>query len=142
MTATILSAKTLVFDGDGRVLVLRRSETHPKKPHHTDLPGGLIEPGEPEVVGMVREVQEETGLVLAPDTCTVFYTHTHMLPSGKSLNMLLYYIRLDHTPEITISWEHESYEWCTLDELLARDDLEQPERTAIEYAVANGLFTS
>lgn len=140
MTEALISAKTLIFNDEGKVLVLRRSETHPRKPHHTDLPGGLIEQGEYELIGMAREVHEETGITLDANACKLYYACTWITPGGRSLSMLLYRVQLDHTPDVTISWEHESYEWLSLDELLAREDLEGAERKSIEYAIKNDLF--
>ncbi len=140
MTDTLLSAKTLIFNEEGKVLVLRRSASHPRKPHHTDLPGGLIEQGEYELIGMAREVNEESGISLDANMCRLYYACTWMTPRGRSLTMLMYHAHLDHTPEVTISWEHESYQWVSIDELLAREDLEEAERQSIEYAIKNNLF--
>lgn len=140
MVKSILSTKVVIFNEKGEVLALRRSETHPRKPHHTDLPGGLIEPGEYELLAAAREVQEETGITVDANNCILFFGDTHVLPSGNSLTMMLYYVRFDHTPEVVISWEHESYEWCEVQELLTRDDLEQPERNAIQYGIRLELF--
>lgn len=133
-------AKLLVFNESGDVLVLRRSDTHPRKPHWTDLPGGIVDRGEPEVTAVVRELQEETGITIDPQGCILFYSHTHMLPSGRSFTKLVYLVHLDHTPDVTLSYEHESYEWCSVDTLMAREDLERGEKHAIEYALANNLF--
>ncbi|MGB6720251.1 MAG: NUDIX hydrolase [Terracidiphilus sp.] len=48
----------------GRVLLVRRGR-EPLKGHWT-LPGGLLEVGESLSAGVVREVQEETGLQVEP----------------------------------------------------------------------------
>ena len=51
----------VVYDARGRVLVL----DHRFRPRWTwGLPGGFLGPGEPLVAGLVRELREETGLVL------------------------------------------------------------------------------
>lgn len=49
---------------DGRVLLVRRG-SEPLKGHWT-LPGGVLEIGESLLEGVVREVREETGLVVEP----------------------------------------------------------------------------
>lgn len=46
----------------GRVLLVRRGR-EPLKGHWS-LPGGMLEIGEPLTAGVVREVQEETGLLV------------------------------------------------------------------------------
>lgn len=48
----------------GRVLLVRRG-TEPLKGHWT-LPGGVLEVGEALTAGVVREVREETGLLVEP----------------------------------------------------------------------------
>lgn len=48
----------------GRVLLVRRG-TEPLRGHWS-LPGGLIEVGEALTDGLIREVREETGLIVEP----------------------------------------------------------------------------
>ena len=135
-------AKLVVLNQDAEVLVLRRSGTHPRKPHRTDLPGGIVERGEPGLTAIVRELQEETGIVADPNNFILFHAHTHVLDSGRSFTKLVYFVQLDHTPEVVLSFEHESYEWCSIESLMAREDLERGERYAIQYALDNNLFIS
>ncbi|MCA9335164.1 NUDIX hydrolase [Candidatus Saccharibacteria bacterium] len=140
MTRLILSAKLFVFNENNEVLVLRRSETHPTNPHCTDMPGGIIESHEYELAAALRELREETSLSVDEKLCELFFATTVQLPNGNSLSMLMYKIHLNSTPEVTISWEHESYEWCSIDDLLSREDLDQPERSGVEYAMKHDLF--
>jgi 8-oxo-dGTP pyrophosphatase MutT (NUDIX family) len=55
------SVGALVRDADGRLLLQRRADTGA-----WELPGGAIDPGEPPARALVREVWEETGLVIRP----------------------------------------------------------------------------
>ena len=61
-----LSAKAFVVDGAGRLLLL--DCTDPDRPgvRWWEPPGGGVEAGEEEVAALVREVLEETGLVVDP----------------------------------------------------------------------------
>jgi 8-oxo-dGTP diphosphatase len=52
----------LVVDGQGRLLLQRRSDTGT-----WGLPGGTVDPGEPPARTVAREVHEETGLVVRPE---------------------------------------------------------------------------
>ena len=136
-------AKIAVFDKDGRILVLRRSDTHPTMADRSDMPGGLVDPGESEREAVVRELQEEAGLAVDPDSCTLFYADTGFFePENTSFSRLFYMIHLDVNPEITISWEHKSYEWCTIEQLLEREDFLYFYRDGIEYGIKYGLFTN
>lgn len=141
MVRSLLSAKVVILNEHDNVLVLKRSETHPQKPHETDLPGGIIEKGEFELLGAAREVHEETGIILESDQCELFYADTSMPHPGVALTMLLYYVKFDSTPDVNISWEHESFDWVSIEQLLGCEDLEHPERRAIEFAVQNDLFS-
>jgi 8-oxo-dGTP pyrophosphatase MutT (NUDIX family) len=58
----IPSVTGLVRDDDGRLLMMQRSDTR-----RWELPSGQIEPGEAPAQALVREVWEETGLVVRPE---------------------------------------------------------------------------
>lgn len=58
--------RVVLQDSGGRILLFRTED--PDEPHHWwELPGGGIEPGESYPQAAVREVAEETGLVIRPD---------------------------------------------------------------------------
>jgi 8-oxo-dGTP diphosphatase len=62
MSAVIACAGGIVFDGDGRLLVVRRAR--PPGQGLWSVPGGKCLPGEPPREACVREVAEETGLAI------------------------------------------------------------------------------
>ena len=53
------SVSAVIFDGEGRVLLQRRTDNG-----QWGLPGGSVEIGESVKAAIVREVQEETGLTV------------------------------------------------------------------------------
>jgi ADP-ribose pyrophosphatase YjhB (NUDIX family) len=59
--APLVGVGAVVVD-EGRVLLVRRG-SEPLKGHWS-LPGGMLELGEPLTAGVIREVEEETGLVV------------------------------------------------------------------------------
>ena len=61
--APLVGVGAVVVD-EGRVLLVRRG-TEPLRGQWS-LPGGLLELGEPLTNGVVREVREETGLIVEP----------------------------------------------------------------------------
>lgn len=140
MTRSLFSTKALIFNDKNEVLVLRRSETHPRKPHQSDLPGGLVENGEFGRTGLIREVAEETGIILKPSQCMLYYANTSKPHPDVVMIMLMYYVKFDITPEVNISWEHESYSWIPLGGLVQLDDLEDVEKQSVAMAIDNNLL--
>ncbi|MFI0944313.1 NUDIX domain-containing protein [Streptomyces sp. NPDC021020] len=66
---TLLAAAVIVHDpATDRVLLLRRGPHAKFAPDHWDLPSGKSDPGEPVTTTAVRELHEETGLVVAPES--------------------------------------------------------------------------
>jgi ADP-ribose pyrophosphatase YjhB (NUDIX family) len=57
-----LAVGAIVFDDDGRVLLVQRA--HPPGVGLWTVPGGKLEPGEALVDAVAREVREETGVVV------------------------------------------------------------------------------
>lgn len=111
-------AKTLLFDKNKKILVLYRGHTHPRYAHHPDFPGGEVEKGESSADAMSREISEETGLVIPPKLVNEIYV--------KEVNDQLTHIigeaRLEISePIVNLSWEHEGFEWLTLEELLHKN---------------------
>jgi hypothetical protein len=60
--------------------------------------------------------------------------------TDESLVKLLYIARFDTTPEITLSWEHESYEWVPVDEVVKRFPLSPSNADGLEYALEHELI--
>ncbi len=61
------SAKLVVVDPDGRVLLLDCTDPGAPQTRWQELPGGGVEQGEDAVQAAVREVLEETGVVVPPE---------------------------------------------------------------------------
>jgi 8-oxo-dGTP diphosphatase len=98
---------------DGRLLLLQR-------PTGTwEPPAGRLAPGESFEMGAVREVYEETGLLVAPQR--LLATWVGERPGGGLLASATYVGRVpdDGDQEIRLSDEHLGYRWATLDEWLA-----------------------
>ena len=108
-------AKILLYDKVGNVLIMSRSDTHPKYPLEADLPGGEVEDGEAIDDAVCREVAEEAGLHIEP--ASVQLVHDRITPEGR--RDTLFATTLDsEKPNVTISWEHSAYEWIAADDAL------------------------
>ena len=96
---------------DGRMLLLRR-------PTGTwEPPAGRLAPGESFEMGAIREVYEETGLLVAPQR--LLATWVGEKPGGGLLASATYASRVSADGGgIQLSNEHLGYRWVTLDEWL------------------------
>jgi 8-oxo-dGTP diphosphatase len=94
---------------DGRMLLLQR-------PTGTwEPPAGRLSTGEDFEVGAVRELYEETGLLVAPQR--ILATWVGEAPSGNLLAAVTYIARTRQTG-VNLSHEHFGYRWVTIDEWL------------------------
>ena len=95
------------------MLLLLRPGTRTWEP-----PAGRLVPGEDFEAGAVREVYEETGLLVAPERLLATWVGSR--PGGKGfLASATYAGRVtDPDEEVCISGEHLGHKWATLDEWL------------------------
>jgi 8-oxo-dGTP pyrophosphatase MutT (NUDIX family) len=99
-------AKIALLTKDSKVLVLKRSETHPKYPLHLDFPGGEVEAGEDVRSAIIREVKEETSISIEHNNINVLRT----LKFSKDFQFTLCCMYLTDIPAVALSWEHSSFE--------------------------------
>lgn len=117
----IVSAKLFLIDAADNVLLFRRSGTHPRHPHGPDMPGGEVEAGELLHEAVVREVLEETGQVVDGTRMRLLHAATDERDYGMIVRPM-FGLRLAETkPAVTLSWEHESYEWHPVSKLTEAD---------------------
>jgi ADP-ribose pyrophosphatase YjhB (NUDIX family) len=80
---------------EGRVLLVRRG-TEPLKGQWS-LPGGLLELGEPLTGGVIREVLEETGLMVEPVELVELLDRIH----GEGKRVRYHYVIADYLCRVT-----------------------------------------
>ena len=89
---------------------------HPMLGNDPDIPGGVVERGETLEEAVIREVEEETGVRVV----SVEKLHADRKYSLIGTYKSLFVARLSERPEITMSWEHSSYEWIPKEEFLEK----------------------
>lgn len=137
----VIVAKAVVFNEEGKLLALRRSETDERRPLQWDLPGGWVEDGEDFVQATVRETAEETGVDLDSHTLCLVFTKTAIKkPKDESMNVMwLFFLAKTKADTVTVSSEHSEHKWMTIDEALL--EFEYPlQLEVLNHINDNGLI--
>lgn len=115
-----VSQKAVIFREDGKILAVRRSNTHPLRPKGWDIPGGDLEFGENAKEGICREIKEETGL----EVCNLKVVDAISRFNDKNEYWIVVcYIAKAKNDAVKLSWEHDDFKWVTADEFLQLDAL-------------------
>jgi 8-oxo-dGTP pyrophosphatase MutT (NUDIX family) len=143
ITRTIV--KTLIFDENDNLLLLRRSKDDEHRPGELDLPGGGVDEGEDITAAAVREITEEAGVTLQPSQLKLVYSYssTGYNTSEKqdtNLVRLFFVTHLTARPSIKLSSEHSEYMWLSPAECDTRIDYHRY-RELFEYLKTNDILT-
>ena len=115
-----ISQKAILFDNDGKILTIRRTETAPTWSLHWDLPGGALDYGEDIKYGIAREIKEETGLDIQ-DLSVMDVISRLKDKEEESLTAIRYLVTICYTArpittKVVLSHEHNDFKWVTPDE--------------------------
>lgn len=106
-----------------RILILRRVDKVPMWHHKWEFPGGKIEPGETPEQAVVREIREETGLVVENPELLGVYTGSWDRGEYIQQNFLLGYCVVAQTQDVIVDPKaDDDYKWVTIDEFFAMPD--------------------
>lgn len=108
-------AKLVMIDPDGKHLLMHRSN-HPTFGFDPDLPGGTLEDGETLLETMLREVEEESGVIISRDDVQQVYSGNNY--SAHGTHYALFVTNVKSRPDLKMSWEHSSFKWLDLSEFL------------------------
>lgn len=97
------------------------------------FPGGGLKRGEDPANGAIREVLEETGITLQPQSLTLLFEGTTINPHKLTYYCYAFGIELETKPEVTThGLELVGAEWRRIDELLAQPDANRLLKPALE----------
>lgn len=139
---TDIVLKTIVLNTEGKMLLLRRSDTDDRRPLQWDFPGGLLDSGESLEQGAAREVAEESGIELS--SVKAFYSK-----SGKGQwtdghgehqrNVVrIYFSGQTEKSEVKLSYEHSEFKWVSFEEALETIEYHR-HKEVIGYILDNKL---
>jgi ADP-ribose pyrophosphatase YjhB (NUDIX family) len=132
------SARVIVIDGTGSVLLFRIEDPHDPKPPIWITPGGGVNPGEPLSEAAARELAEETGVVVDPAELgeAVAICRGEWNFRGQPLYSVdsFFAWRTERFEPSTAGWEplehelHAAWRWWTIEELDATNEAVLPAR--------------
>ncbi len=111
---TVCVAKAALFNEHNEILMLRRHGVDDHRPGDLDMPGGGAEPDESFDYAVVREVNEEVGIVLEKNELNLAYADTSM-KGDENILRLVYIAKVSKSQPIQLSHEHSAYYWFTLE---------------------------
>ncbi len=111
---------------DGRFVLLHRP-IQKSQGGKWGVPAGKMDAGETELQAMVREMKEETGLDVQPESLK-YYTKLFVRYPDYDFGYTMFSLSVDEAPNIVLSpQEHQDFRWVTPEEALTMplvDDLD------------------
>ena len=104
------SAAAILFDADGRALILQRGPTAPWMPLAWNLPGGGIDAGETAAEAAVREAQEEAGLTPRAPRLLAELEYA----PGR---LVAVFVGDSHSGALGVNWESCAHAWVGVAQL-------------------------
>ncbi len=107
---------------DGKFVLLRR-QPHKANSSKWGLPAGKKEPGESLEEAVLREIQEETGLVI-PASALRRFSSVYVRDDSFDIEWHMFSTEFATKPQIVINLnEHSEFQWISPLEALKMDDL-------------------
>jgi mutator protein MutT len=101
----------IIVECNNEILLLRRANYMKRFGGKWCLPGGHIDNQETSKTAILRELKEETNIIIND---AMFFTNYKYM-SGETSD--IYYIILEEKPEVKISREHAQYKWVSRNDI-------------------------
>jgi 8-oxo-dGTP diphosphatase len=129
-----LAVKAVIFDEQGRCLLIRRSNQCRNFVGQWEWPGGKVDPGEDFADAVVREAKEESSLDVE---ITGLAGATQFEMPTVNVVLLCMETRLN-AGKVRLSEEHDDFAWVPLSDLGKWDIVESAKPLMLEYAKRKG----
>jgi uncharacterized protein len=103
---TVRAAGVALEAPSGKVLFVKRSDKATDQPGKWAFPGGHLEEGETERQAAAREVHEETGRYVDPETL-----YDHLATTSEGFSTFRSLVNEEFTP--ALNHEHSAFKWAT-----------------------------
>jgi 8-oxo-dGTP diphosphatase len=110
MSVSHLAVKAFIVENDC-VLLVKRAPSDAYRPDIWELPGGRLKSGEEPILGLEREVREETGLTVAVLRPIEVQHFIH--DEGHMIHMIIF-LCTPKSSKVTLSKEHAGFRWVPI----------------------------
>lgn len=110
----IVGQKAVVFNDQGQLLLLQRSEKSGAGGKWS-LPGGGLDKGEKSEEGILREIKEEVRIIVKD--LQPFYIKTYL--DGDDFIVIISYQAKYTSGNVVLNWEHDNFKWISAKEALS-----------------------
>lgn len=125
---------TIALISNNKLLLLRRGQSAPWMPGRYCLPGGKLEKNESLIHCALRELNEETGIVLNETLIPVTINYNNFY------SKIVYTLISKNDFHVNLNWEHDNYVWSSYSES-SNISLVTSLPTTIKYLYNNGFLT-
>lgn len=126
-----VAVKGIVRRADGKILVLKRSQLDDHKPNVWETPGGGMDAEESPQNALMREISEETGLVVT--VANPFNVFTFKKDTGE-FKIGITFICEHLSGEVKLSAEHSEYKWIEAEEFSQMESIPSLHEEVARYA--------
>lgn len=112
----IVAVVAVIRNSDGKYLVLKRRDDEVAYPGMFTFPGGKIEGNDTVEETLIKEVLEETGLVLKKGKC-LLKDKSFIRPDGQTTKVFSFLCGIDGPAAIKLSGDFTDYKWVSLIDL-------------------------
>lgn len=125
----VVGGKALIFNAEKQILLLQRSDKVGGSGSWS-FPGGAVDPGEDAIDGLIREIDEETGLEVKDIKPYAVTTHVH---GEEDSVIIIGYLAQLLDGEVKLNWEHDNYKWLDMEQIFDYDLTPDAEFFITEY---------
>lgn len=123
-------ALTAFIPWNEKALILQRAHDDVFLAGHWEQAGGKVEEHETHLDALIREVEEETGLVVKPLHSYHEFEYTN--PDREFTREVAYVCELVGEPKIVLSSEHQAYLWVASHEIEAVSPITEYMRSILQ----------
>lgn len=100
-------SSTVALISNNKLLLLKRGNTAPWQPNKYCLPGGGVDKNESLIEAAIRELREETNVILEDSYLTP------LTINYPKYSKIIFVCNKDSSYDVKLNWEHSEYQWAS-----------------------------